>query len=92
MTGRPDYDAGDLVVCVDATPHPIFGAGRCKLHQVHIVRALCSPESTVQGIWGFFADCDGLGRPAYRYRKLDRLPPEFWAGAIDADTPEQVLA
>jgi hypothetical protein len=99
MSGRPDYDVGDLVVCVDDGQRGDFQPPVAR-GRVYMVANLAAP-GTVSSCgrmtahkWGVFL----LGVPlrdaisADRFRKIDPKPPEFWTGTVDADAPEHVPA
>jgi hypothetical protein len=90
MTGRPDYDAGDLVVCWRTRPAP---SGKKRKGVVF----RCVGLVFVGGKWGALIEGDPSPHRsrawlADAYRKIDPKPPEFWTGTIDADAPEQVPA
>lgn len=102
MTGRPDYDAGDLVVCVETSAPENYGRGLGRggrhLQRDRVYRVIkILPHS--RAMYGFVACLEGVrsgdetgGFDASRFRRIDPKPPEFWTGTIDADTPEQVPA
>jgi len=89
MSGRPDYDAGDLVVHV-GDPDPIFP----PVGSVWRVESVHGPERG--GGWGVrlvgFAHQKEWGFDACEFRKIDPRPPEFWTGQIEADQPAKVDA
>lgn len=99
VSGRPDYDAGDLVVCVD------IGVIRCNGGQEHrafarnIVRKgrVYRVEAITPDVNGVVPPCGCLnvkleggliGHPA-RFRKIDPKPPEFFAGKIETKAPQK---
>ena len=94
MTGRPDYDAGDLVVCVMAKYRKHW------LGRVFLVKRVFPPGAH-GGVnwrdWGVgLLDADSPpsspGWNAEAFRRIDPKPPEFWTGTVDADAGERVPA
>ena len=92
MSGRPDYDAGDLVVC-------LCDGDRVKKGVVYRVDRLYPPYSTPDQFYGWLARLSGVfypqghsGHPAVFYRRIDPKPPEFWTGTVSADAGERVTA
>lgn len=93
MSGRPDYDVGDLVVCVTSNS-PFLG----RAYQVEAI----FPPGTRCGLavtrnWGvvtvgFYAPNDLRAWAATAFRKLDPKPPEFFTGNVEADQRDRVLA
>lgn len=83
MTGRPDYDVGNLVVCLKSGESVRKG-------QVFLALELYPPFST-KGKWPYWlvrlSDVPyppgATGHQASYYRKLDPKPPEFWTGTVD---------
>jgi hypothetical protein len=91
MSGRPDYDAGDLVVCVkvdDRKPPATLTLGR-----VYTV-ADVSPfgDRCIVRLVERAAPKPYTGYSAHLFRKLDPKPPEFWTQDIEADTQQKVTA
>ena len=92
MTNRPDYDVGDLVVCVRVKNGPrktgfVVGA-------VYIVTGLKLGGHAITGerTWGAsFKGLDGWWT-ASAFRRIDPKPPEFWTGYIEAIHEEGVTA
>jgi hypothetical protein len=90
MTGRPDYDVGDLVVCVRAqTPNSL------NLGKVWRVVGFVPPDCA--GNLGVLLEGRRSSHPtgafqASGYRKIDPKPPEFWTGEIEVETREGVDA
>lgn len=94
MSGRPDFDVGDLVVCVDDSPASM-GLFHYRRGMVLRVARMWPPETTKRNRWVF----DEVGRHpterghfASRFRKLDLKPPEFWTGEIEANQRDKVPA
>ena len=93
MTGRPDYDAGDLVVCVSKdSKHPVVQYGK-------VFRVLSIGLGRLKGllVWGCVLEgAEPRGGKTYfhadRFRRIDPKPPEFWTGTVDADAGERVPA
>ena len=89
MSGRPDYDAGDLVAH-GGEPHPEWPA----VGSVWLVEKICGPNE--KGDFG--AHLAGLPIPnafgwqAEEFRRIDPKPPEFWTGTVSADAGERVTA
>ena len=97
MSGRPDYNAGDLVVCVNAAPIPglpydMGSLRRCALYTV--VEVLLNDNSDQWGCVVKEARSCGQygGYDASRFRRIDPKPPEFWTGTVDADAGDRVPA
>ena len=106
MTGRPDYDVGDLVVCVDDGPSralPAMGEpSGLHLGRVYRVLEALPPDSVSRcGRYRFLnwaVYVSGAKPPlnipyhAPRFRKLNPKPPEFFTGTIEANQREGVPA
>lgn len=92
--GRPDYDAGDLVVCVDDSPCKL-GTGPMNVTKGSIYKAVevhpCIFDDDTEG-WAVWLKEEPHGCNANRFRRIDPKPPEFWTGTVDADAGEQVPA
>ena len=87
MTGRPDYDAGDLVVCVEVkNPHYGFQVGRAY-------RA--TYVGNARGIWFVVIEGkqapSGIGWIAHAFRRIDPKPPEFFAGKIETVREDELV-
>ncbi len=85
MTGRPDYDAGDLVACVDG-----------KTMRGKVYRALkLLPPSASDGwsvvLEGHPTEPEYRGWVALCFRRIDPKPPEFFTGTVSADAGERVV-
>lgn len=93
--GRPDYDAGDLVVCVDDTPNPKFGVSKLRRGAVYVVEKV-EPPNRVDPRWGCrIAGVASLSREGFaadRFRKIDPKPPEFWTGEVEVENREPAHA
>jgi len=93
MTGRPDYDAGDLIVCTHLKPSSVRGPVPIVVGKVYqaqeVLRAVSGWGVRLRGydypagIRGHYAEC---------FRKIDPKPPEFWTGGIEVETREGVDA
>lgn len=98
MSGRPDYDAGDLVVCVDTTSESRLIAATEMLSMGQIYRVAGIAWSPMTMTWDAILDgvcperSDTGGFLASRFRRIDPKPPEFWTGTVSADANEQVPA
>lgn len=102
MSGRPDYDVGDLVVCVD--DRLIMTGGRCGplprsgsvYRAVDIIRPGEVGRFGARATgWGVCVEgCLNLpcGYFAARFRKLDPKPPEFWTREVEAEQRDEVPA
>lgn len=91
--GRPDYDTGDLVVCVQKFKNcpdiaPVVGS----VWEVERI----NPPILSNGEWG--VTLVGKSAAPYRgflashFRRIDPKPPEFWTGDVDVDAGEGVTA
>jgi hypothetical protein len=92
MSGRPDYDVGDLVVCVEADTR-MHWIGR-----VFVVEQILPPGryggSLYKG-WGcHLVACERhvAGWCVSCFRKIDPKPPEFWTGEVEANQRDKVPA
>ena len=90
--GRPDYDVGDLVVCVKTVNPDSPNLGR-----VFTVVALWPPVPGQYKEWD--ADVKELPpKPGYRgwlarcFHKIDPKPPEFWTGDVEVENREPAHA
>ncbi len=84
MIGRPDYDAGDLVVCVENAP---FVSGKFAPGVVYVVKEV-RPSRTRPGFYsalivGIPPNPGAYGWKAEHFRRLDPKPPENFAGEIE---------
>lgn len=88
MTGRPDYDAGDLVVCVEA---------KIRVHLIgkvfRVLEIAYFPDKYRK--WG--VRIEGLPEPCGRwwgvefFRRIDPKPPEFFAGKIETVREDELV-
>lgn len=93
---RPDYDAGDLVVCVQAarSQRSALIVGRVYLVVAIFPKGSISPTSgrTLPGTATVVAEAANTpGFCGWRheyFRKLDPKPPEFWTGEIEVTQKE----
>jgi hypothetical protein len=93
---RPDYDVGDLVVCVQAA---LSQRSALIVGRVYSVIAIF-PKGSISPITGktlpstATAVAEAANSPGYTgwrheyFRKLDPKPPEFWTGEIEAKQKE----
>lgn len=88
MSGRPDYDAGDLVVCTNDDPCPEYGPSgperiKGRVYTVAAIKYGVDPE-TGFGAWGCkVCEVQAVWQNCICYRKLDSMPPEFFTGTVD---------
>ncbi len=91
MTGRPDYDAGDLVVCVNTCRIDLPSGMHAPaldvpiLNKCFIVERLFSDEDGdyIVFIGGIRSAHPHGGFAAIRFRRIDPKPPEFFSGKIE---------
>ena len=81
---RPDFDVGDLVVCVDDGPDKKGKRPKWSYRgQVVRVVELTPPKGEDWSGWGFLADGDPdpalskSWRACYRFRKIDKADDSF---------------
>lgn len=91
MSGRPDYDAGDLVVMVTESV-----TGRGRKGSVYTAVALCPPQFPGD-IWGVrLKEHPPLGPNCWwdagQFCRIDPKPPEFWTGEVEANQRDKVPA
>lgn len=92
---RPDFDVGDLVVCVDDGPDK---KGRkpkwSRRGQVVRVKRLTPPRGEDWRGWGFLADGDPdpalskTWRACWRFRKIDKAD-DNWQAEWEACKPKE---
>lgn len=80
--GRPDYDVGDLVVCVDDQPNGRGDPNPLRFGTCYIVTAMWPPEQNWPAVWGVSVSNatmpPGLkGFIAAFFRKIDGAPEIF---------------
>jgi hypothetical protein len=88
--GRPDYDAGDLVVCV-RTRNP----DSKLLGQFFVVREVCfhaDSETWAAVIHGLPSPCWNGAWDARAFKRFNPKPVEFFAGRVEEPQREQVPA
>jgi hypothetical protein len=94
MTGRPDYDAGDLVVCVNDEQCRTTGR---KLPfsrlSVFIVAAVWfeRAEGPFPAYWCVRLSGHRKYTAADRFRRIDPKPPEFFAGKIETVQEDELV-
>ncbi len=98
MTGRPDFDVGDLVVCVDDSPCGVFhttSPARVK-GRVYTVANLRHDTDRRTGFTGWGIKVREVATPDWQnciaYRRIDPKPPAFWTGEVEAEQREGVPA
>lgn len=86
MTGRPDYDAGDLVVCLEDGQ----GVRKGDIYRAAEVFPFLwwSELLWVVRLEGMEYAAGKVGHPAKFYRKVPPKLPEFWTKDIPADLDE----
>ena len=95
MSGRPDYDAGDLVVCVLTRP----GNPRVSYAPLVVGKVYRAAQINFEADFGWTVRLQGhpyasdTGRHyADLFRRIDPKPPSFWTGTVSADAGERVTA
>lgn len=95
MTGRPDYDVGDLVCCVDASQNRGNGIvpSSLRVGGVYRVASFCLASGTASDGW--CVRLEGMtastrwGFMAWRFRKVRSLP-ESLTSLLAKDIPMRV--
>lgn len=96
MSGRPDYDVGDLVVAVGPPPgvKRMKSSGALKKGSVYTVTGLIYDRPS--GEWGVkIKEAQSPIAAAFRalsFRRIDPKPPEFWTGEVEANQRDKVPA
>jgi hypothetical protein len=83
MSGRPDFDAGDLVVCVDDGPlvwkGSVFKSGVVRGRVYRVDRVICDSVTREWGV--LLTGIRSIGTTgafyASRFRKIDRADDSF---------------
>ncbi len=95
MTDRPDFDVGDLVVCVDDGPCRYTGKlpKTSRRGRAYRVVKMWPPEAMTHPIWAFDAEGDVISptapsRACYRFRKIDKASDD-WAAEWEACKPKE---
>lgn len=79
----PDYDAGDLVLCLEAGPV----SSPLRLGQVYRCESLIPPEHLTNKVWGAVLTAPPPPYPfiafaAALFRRVDPKPLEFFTGVV----------
>lgn len=96
MSNRPDYDVGDLVVCVDDRRAPqltrtcvytVLGFNDDKGYS-WLDNQVCIGVFLVEAN----PNPGDVGFDSRRFRRIDPKPPEFWTGEVEADQRDKAPA
>lgn len=98
MSERPDFDVGDLVVCVDDRPcgvHHVRSPARV-LRRVYTVAAIKHGTDKHTGYTAWGCKVQEVPTTTWEncicYRKIEPKPPEFWTGEVEVDQRDKVPA